>query len=358
MKLGTADDVPAEGGQSIVVQPFGGYQETQIEFCDTRGWGVSQQCNRANVYGFHAGDYQDTWKQPWTPVPVQGDVAGYDRPVQWDVYTSTVARVRLHGRQAVGVRRAAGRAHARRARHRRLPRRHLSLRHRRDGHARRHRPPVRAQLQPLPQRSPHGRLRHRPRARRRRRGTRRCCPAGRSGMAARKTAACVARPSRWSRLRRRAAAAAAPTGRRRGAATRRSRPDVHAPTSAPRSRRCATTTAPPPADPSNRVADDPAARALRPAAVLRPGVLGAAARGRQRRHDRHARHAGRGRPRELRGLPRARRRASSTRAARTSRSRSPRSGRCAARRRCSRSRSRRSTTGTGVATRSGTRPSA
>ena len=66
MKLGTADDVAAEGGRTIVVQPFGGYQETQIEFCDTRGWGVSQQCNRANVYGFHAGDYNETWKQPWT----------------------------------------------------------------------------------------------------------------------------------------------------------------------------------------------------------------------------------------------------------------------------------------------------
>lgn len=88
-KVGTADDVPAMGGQSIVVQPFGGYQETQIEYCDTRGWGVSQQCDRANVYGFHAGDYTSTWKQAWTPVPVQGDMAGYDRPVQWDVYTST-----------------------------------------------------------------------------------------------------------------------------------------------------------------------------------------------------------------------------------------------------------------------------
>ena len=89
MVAGTADDVPAMGGQSIVVQPFGGYQETQIEYCDTRGWGVSQQCNRANVYGFHAGDYQDTWKQSWAPVPVQGDLAGFDRPVQWDVYSST-----------------------------------------------------------------------------------------------------------------------------------------------------------------------------------------------------------------------------------------------------------------------------
>ena len=88
-KAGTADDLPAMGGRTIVVQPFGGYQETQIEFCDTRGWGVSQQCNRANVYGFHAGDYTATWKKPWTPVPVQGDIAGFDRPVQWDVYAST-----------------------------------------------------------------------------------------------------------------------------------------------------------------------------------------------------------------------------------------------------------------------------
>jgi len=88
-KAGTADDVPPSGGQSIIVQPFGGYQETQIEFCDTRGWGVSSQCDRANIYGFHAGDYQSTWKQAWTPVPVQGAVAGFDRPVQWDVYAST-----------------------------------------------------------------------------------------------------------------------------------------------------------------------------------------------------------------------------------------------------------------------------
>ena len=90
MTAGTADDVPAEGGRTIVVQPFGGYQETQIEFCDTRGWGVSQQCERANVYGFHAGDYNDDlFEQAWTAVPVQGDLAGYDRLVQWDVYTST-----------------------------------------------------------------------------------------------------------------------------------------------------------------------------------------------------------------------------------------------------------------------------
>jgi hypothetical protein len=86
---GTADDEPAEGGQTIVVQPFAGYQETQIEYCDKRGWGVSQQCPRANVYGHHAGDYTEEWEQSWTPVPVQGAMAGYDRPVKWDVYAST-----------------------------------------------------------------------------------------------------------------------------------------------------------------------------------------------------------------------------------------------------------------------------
>jgi hypothetical protein len=86
---GTADDDPPEGAQTIVVQPFAGYQETQIEYCDKRGWGVSVQCPRANVYGFHAGDYTETWKEKWTPVPVQGEMAGYDRPVQWDVYAST-----------------------------------------------------------------------------------------------------------------------------------------------------------------------------------------------------------------------------------------------------------------------------
>jgi len=50
---------------------------------------VNSQCPQANIYGAHAGDYQETWKQPWLPVPVVGDVAGYDRPVKFDVYAST-----------------------------------------------------------------------------------------------------------------------------------------------------------------------------------------------------------------------------------------------------------------------------
>ncbi len=176
---GTADDVPAMGGRTIVVQPFGGYQETQIEFCDTRGWGVSQQCDRANVYGFHAGDYQDTWKQAWTAVPVQGDVAGFDRAgavgrlhvderactCSWTASRPACA-VLPSGRMPAG----AGDG--------RLPRRRLPLRDRRDGHARRHRAQVRARLQHLPQRSPHGRLRHRAERRRPPPGTRRVLPCG------------------------------------------------------------------------------------------------------------------------------------------------------------------------------------
>lgn len=80
---------PPGNDQSIVVQPFGGFHQLNVEFCDQRGWGVNSQCPQANIYGDHAGDYQATWEQPWLPVPVVGDLAGYDRPVQFDVYAST-----------------------------------------------------------------------------------------------------------------------------------------------------------------------------------------------------------------------------------------------------------------------------
>ncbi|MFT3922021.1 MAG: hypothetical protein QM778_05770 [Myxococcales bacterium] len=83
------DMKPPGDERTIVVQPFGGYHELEIEFCDGTGWGVSQQCPRANIYGHHAGDYTETWESPWLPVPVVGDLAGFDRPVQFDVYAST-----------------------------------------------------------------------------------------------------------------------------------------------------------------------------------------------------------------------------------------------------------------------------
>jgi hypothetical protein len=83
------DNAPPGNEQHIIVQPFGGYHELQVEFCDGRGWGVSEQCPRANIYGHHAGSYTDTWTSPWLPVPLLGDVAGFDRPVQFDVYAST-----------------------------------------------------------------------------------------------------------------------------------------------------------------------------------------------------------------------------------------------------------------------------
>jgi hypothetical protein len=80
---------PPGPDRSIIVQPFGGFHQLNIEFCDQRGWGVSAQCPQANIYGNHAGDYAAEWKEPWLPVPVVGDVAGFDRPVQFDVYAST-----------------------------------------------------------------------------------------------------------------------------------------------------------------------------------------------------------------------------------------------------------------------------
>jgi hypothetical protein len=85
------EDYQARSGSehTIVVQPFSSAHELQIEFCDGRGWGVSVQCPRANLAGFHVGSYEDTWEEPWVPVPVLGDLAGHDRPVRFDVYAST-----------------------------------------------------------------------------------------------------------------------------------------------------------------------------------------------------------------------------------------------------------------------------
>jgi hypothetical protein len=74
---------------TIIVQPFSSSHELQVEFCNRRGWGVSIQCPRANIYGFHAGSYEDEWDEDWLPIPVLGELAGHDRPVQFDVYAST-----------------------------------------------------------------------------------------------------------------------------------------------------------------------------------------------------------------------------------------------------------------------------
>jgi hypothetical protein len=74
---------------TIVAQTFGVGPELQIQFCDLRGWGVSQQCPKANIYGFPAGDDKAKNAPPWLPLPVAGDYAGIDRPVKFDVYAST-----------------------------------------------------------------------------------------------------------------------------------------------------------------------------------------------------------------------------------------------------------------------------
>jgi hypothetical protein len=82
--------VPHSGSeQTIIVQPFGSNHELQIQFCDGRGWGVSAQCPRANVYGYLSGSYEEESTEPWRPVPVLGEMAGHDRPVRFDVYVST-----------------------------------------------------------------------------------------------------------------------------------------------------------------------------------------------------------------------------------------------------------------------------
>ena len=84
------EENPTPGNErTILVQPFGGYHELQIQACTGRAWGVSAQCPQANIYGNHAGNYVEEWEEPWLPVPLLGDVAGHDRPVRFDVYAST-----------------------------------------------------------------------------------------------------------------------------------------------------------------------------------------------------------------------------------------------------------------------------
>lgn len=80
--------LPPGDFHSIIVQPFG--QPTmQIQFCDLRGWGVSQQCPQANIYGYPAGSTTADFTAPWLPMPVLGEYAGGDRLVKFDVYAST-----------------------------------------------------------------------------------------------------------------------------------------------------------------------------------------------------------------------------------------------------------------------------
>jgi hypothetical protein len=82
-RLGSTDG----GDQStILVHPLG-YSDLQLQFCDRRGWGVGDQCPKANTHGRRT--HWENNGQPWLPVPVLGQVAGYDRPVQFDVYAST-----------------------------------------------------------------------------------------------------------------------------------------------------------------------------------------------------------------------------------------------------------------------------
>jgi hypothetical protein len=75
-------------GNTIVVQPFGvplDSVELQLEFCDHFAWNVNAQCPMANIYQ----DSQKANAPPPAPVPVMAELAGYDRPVLFDVYAST-----------------------------------------------------------------------------------------------------------------------------------------------------------------------------------------------------------------------------------------------------------------------------
>jgi hypothetical protein len=78
----------AEGSgteSTILVHPLN--SDLQLQFCDRRGWGVGDQCKKANTQGRRT--HWENGGQPWLPVPVLGQVIGHDRPVQIDIYAST-----------------------------------------------------------------------------------------------------------------------------------------------------------------------------------------------------------------------------------------------------------------------------
>jgi hypothetical protein len=84
-----ASELPGQES-SIVVQTYYSYHEAQIHFCDHRGFGPTIPCPRANIYGYNAGESVGQWVgEPWLPVPVMTDLAGFDRPVRFDIYAST-----------------------------------------------------------------------------------------------------------------------------------------------------------------------------------------------------------------------------------------------------------------------------
>jgi len=86
------DPIPPPGPYSTInVQTFGPNHELQVQFCDRRGWGVGDQCPRANIYGYSAGldPSMSGVDEPWLPLPVMSDRAGLNRPVQFDVYATT-----------------------------------------------------------------------------------------------------------------------------------------------------------------------------------------------------------------------------------------------------------------------------
>ena len=76
-RLRSAGDIAAgtarrrgDGNEStILVHPLG-YSDLQLQFCDRRGWGVGDQCKKANTQGRRT--HWENNGQPWLPVPVLG----------------------------------------------------------------------------------------------------------------------------------------------------------------------------------------------------------------------------------------------------------------------------------------------
>ena len=138
---GTADDVPPMGGRTIVVaavRRLPGDADRVLRHARLGREPAVRPRQRLRLP--RAATTQDTWKQPWTAVPVQGDVAGFDRPgavgrLHVDRAACTCSWTASR-RRAPCCRAGACRPAPVTVAYRAVA---LPLRHRRDGHARRHR---------------------------------------------------------------------------------------------------------------------------------------------------------------------------------------------------------------------------
>jgi hypothetical protein len=67
-RLGPLTQSSLPGSEStIVVQPYFGYHELQVQFCDRRGWGVTARCPRLDALGIDNDVARPSWSETALP---------------------------------------------------------------------------------------------------------------------------------------------------------------------------------------------------------------------------------------------------------------------------------------------------